>query len=134
MVAGELSKVSDVVDASSCVCRDGVLMVTVRGVPESTDYVRLVEACYPKFDFKHALWDFRNSSASGLSYAAFDPLAEVTAHFDKERGEGSKTAVLVRSDLDRLLFSAFAESKKETLTCEMRAFFDEDEAWAWLKD
>lgn len=122
----------DVVQASSCSCKDNLLEAVVRGIPEDADYIRLIETCYPKFDFKHALWDFRNSSVSGLSHELFDLIGDATAPFAEKRGEGAKTAILVKSESDLLLFRAFAERLKNVLTCETRAFLSEEEARDWL--
>lgn len=134
MTAEKASIEWSVVDATCCACKDNVFEAVIQGVPEGRDFLDIIENCYPKFDFKHALWDFRQSSVSGLSYEDFQHIAEATAPFAEKRGADAKTAVLVTSESDVLLFRAFSESVKDILTCDTRAFLDEDAARAWLRD
>ncbi len=125
---------ADVVEATRCACHGNVMEAIVQGVPEGSDFLDLIGTCYAKFDFMHALWDFRNSSVSGLGFDDFKKVAEATALFEEKRGVNAKTAILVSAESDILLFRAFSDNVKGVLACEMRAFRDEEDARAWLNN
>ena len=119
---------------STCTCNENIFEIKIDGVPEADEVVALVNECYAKYAFKHALWDFRGSSLSGFGAAAFQEIAAAGAMFAEKRGAGAKTAMIVSDSSELILSKAYAVSASETLPVRVRGFMDESEARRWLAE
>ncbi len=119
---------------STCTCNENIFEIKIDGVPEADEVVALVNECYAKYAFKHALWDFRGSSLSGFGAAAFKKIAAAGAMFAEKRGPGAKTAMIVSDESEVILLKAYAASASEVLPIYIRAFMDELEARHWLAE
>ena len=119
---------------STCTCNENIFEIKIDGVPEADEVVALVNGCYAKYAFKHALWDFRGSSLSGFGAAAFKEIAAAGAMFAEKRGAGAKTAMIVSDSSELILSKAYAVSASETLPVRVRGFMDESEARRWLAE
>lgn len=119
---------------STCTCNENIFEIKIDGVPEADEVVALVNECYAKYAFKHALWDFRGSSLSGFGAAAISLKAAAGAMFAEKRGAGAKTAMIVSDSSELILSKAYAVSASETLPVRVRGFMDESEARRWLAE
>lgn len=119
---------------STCTCGENIFEIKIDGVPEADEVVALVNECYAKYAFKHAIWDFRGSSLSGFGAAAFKEIAAAGAMFAEKRGPGAKTAMIVSDSSELILSKAYAVSASETLPVRVRGFMDEFEARRWLAE
>jgi hypothetical protein len=115
-----------------CTCEGDVLHVDVVGLMEADEMIALMVDCYTKFDFKHALWDYRKSSLSWLGVDTFDRLAGTGATFAEKRGPGAKTVMLVNTQADLSLVRAYAESVSDISPTIFGAFLTKEEADAFL--
>ena len=123
---------------STCTCNENIFEIKIDGVPEADEVVALVNECYAKYAFKHALWDFRGSSLSGFGAAAFKEIAAAGAMFAEKRGAGWERVSLggVRDsdasdvspgdaglvDLELALEKLEAQSERQARVVELRYF------------
>ncbi|MEQ8442469.1 MAG: hypothetical protein RIM33_17470 [Alphaproteobacteria bacterium] len=117
---------------SNCSCGGEVLGIEVIGLLEADEMIALMNECYAKFDFRHAAWNFRRSSLSGMSVASFRKIASAGAIFAEKRGPDAKTAMLVNTDAEVALFRAFAHSVADISQTKFAAFRSEQEMEDWL--
>jgi len=118
---------------SHCTCDGKILRIEVVGLLEADGIIELMVECYGRFDFTHAVWDYRRSSMSWLTVESFDKIAGTGATFAEKRGPGAKTVMLVNTDTDLALVRAYAESVSEISTTIFGAFIDDEEAEAFLR-
>ncbi len=125
---------SNVTNATTCSCDGDTFVATVTGIPEAAEHVRLVEECYGKFTFKHAIWDFRASSLSGLPVETIREVAAASAKFADKRGPGAKTAYILRDESEFLMFRALTENIQQVSPVRFGAFYTMEDARTWLSE
>ncbi|MEM6974603.1 MAG: hypothetical protein AAF577_17615 [Pseudomonadota bacterium] len=80
----------------------------------------------------NALWDLRRVALHSFVYDDFEIVASAGARIAPLRGPGAKTAMLVGSEIDRLLLTAFVGVSALINPTTLRPFLHRREALAWL--
>ena len=111
----------------------GILWVRLSGMPNGPEIIEATHAAYEGRSFKHALWDYRDSSLSSISAGEFRQIIAASLPYIEPRGPGAKTAIVCRTDADLMLVTAYAEMASTQSTIGFAGFTDADEALAWFK-
>lgn len=80
----------------------------------------------------HALWDLRRVAMHSFVYDDFEAVAMAGARVSPLRGAGAKTALLVGSEIDRLLLRAFVSVNTLMNPTRLQIFMNRREALVWL--
>lgn len=118
----------------SCNCdvTDGILHIRIDEQLEDNAFLRIVDECYGRFTFRHAIWDFSNSNLSGVSAQLFSRLGEAGKVHAPKRGKDPRTAVVVTSDDETALVRALSERVSTISHVRVAGFRNEQAARDWI--
>jgi hypothetical protein len=116
----------------SCDISDGILHIRIDAQLEDNAFLRVVDECYGKFTFRHAIWDFSNSNLSGVSAQLFRRLGEAGKVHASKRGKDPRTAVVVTSDDETALIRALSERVSTISPVRVASFRNEQAARDWI--
>jgi len=113
--------------------RNDTALFTVTGTLSADDAIEAIGDFYSGRSAKHALWDFTGASLSGLMASEFRRIAQYGSQFVSQRGDGARTAFVVKDDVQGFLIRAYSAHASSINPIQLKTFDDAQEAWEWLE-
>jgi len=111
-------------DLVEFVCEDQVSANEIMGV--SAEF-------HEKTPKKLALWNLLAAKISSFRATEFPRVAEKGAELARLRGEGARNAIVVRTEAERVLLTAYSSTASAVSPVEHAVFLDREEAISWLR-
>ncbi len=81
----------------------------------------------------NVLWNFLNADLSGFSADRFKEVASDSARFAPKRGDGARSAIVVKSKMEYLLMQAYVARASMESPVIFKVFTERESSIQWLQ-
>lgn len=112
---------------------EGIAVFRVAGTCKVEEIVRAIEQHFSATPTLLALWDLTDASLANVAAGEFRRIIEASDRFAAARGDGARSAVVAKGEINLLLTKAFEAHASVGTRVGIVAFDGRSAAVAWLR-